>query len=289
MLRAHAQLRFARNAIRIQRICASGPRVRVLRRLHCIWLACSLLLFASAAPAQEYLIGPGDVLRISVFQNPDLSLDARVSEQGTIEYPLIGTAPVGGLALPGAAQVIAERLKAGNFVLNPQVNILLLQAAANQVSVLGQVNHPGRYPIATAGGHLSQMLSTAGGVAPTGADVVSVTGTRDGKPFRREIDIVGLSTGASDDIALAGGDTLFVDRAPEVYIFGQVQRPGQYRLERGMTVIQAVAAAGGLTQYGTTRGIEVRRDENGKTINKKVALDDKLQNHDVVNVKERLF
>jgi|SRR5450631_70188 len=241
---------------------------------------------------QQYLIGPGDILRTSVFKNPDLSLDARVSEAGNLSYPLIGSVQLAGLTLSGAEKKLADLLKEGGFVLNPQVNILVTTALAGLVSVLGEVKTPGRYALEAAGGHLSGMLAVAGGVAPTGADIVIVAGLRGGKPFRREIDIVAMSLGsnATDDILLSGGDTLFVNRAPLFYIYGQVQKPGQVRLERGMTVMQALAAGGGMTGKGTSRGIvRHRRDASGKVKEEGVSLDDDVRDQDVIYVKESLF
>jgi polysaccharide biosynthesis/export protein len=254
-----------------------------------------LLLGASLTPvqaAQEYLLGPGDIIKISVFKNPDLSLDARVSEVGAIGYPLIGSVPLSGLTLPAAERKIAQMLKDGGFVINPQVNILLTQALGNLVSVIGEVNTPGRYSIESAGGHLSGMLAAAGGIAQTGGDFVIVTGTRLNKPFRREVDILAMSTSGNptDDIELNGGDTLFVRRAPLFYIYGQVQKPGQVRLERGMTVMQALAAGGGVTGKGTSRGIvRHRRDAAGKVKEESVSLDDDVHDQDVIYVKESLF
>ena len=259
-------------------------------------LACLILLSGlgtTPARAQHaYLLTPGDILKISVFKNPDLSLDARVSEVGTISYPLIGSVPVSGITLPAAEHKIAQMLKDGGFVLNPQVNILLTQALGNLVSVIGEVNTAGRYSIEAAGGHLAGMLAAAGGIAQTGGDVVIVTGMRDAKPFRREIDIVKmfLTGNTADDIEIYGGDTLFVNRAPMFYIYGQVQKPGQVRLERGMTVIQALAAGGGVTVKGTSRGIvRHRRDANGKVREENVSLDDDVRDQDVIYVKESMF
>jgi polysaccharide export outer membrane protein len=250
-----------------------------------LWLRPSVAL-------EEYLLSPGDILKITVFKNPDLSVDVRVSESGTISYPLIGTVPLSGLTLPGAERKIAQMLKDGGFVLNPQVNILLTQAVGNQVAVLGEVNKPGRYPIEGAGGHLTGMLAVAGGISVNGGDDVVVTGTRGGKPFRREIDVLKLSQSGNvaDDIELAGGDTLFVNRAPQFYIYGQVQRPGGYRLEKGMTVMQALATGGGVTGKGTSRGIVVhRRDANGKVRETTASLDEDVHDQDVIYVKESVF
>jgi polysaccharide export outer membrane protein len=258
-------------------------------------LAAIVLFGAALKPAyalEEYLLTPGDVIKVSVFKNPDLMVDARVSEAGSIGFPLVGSVPVAGLTLPAAERKIAQLLKDGGFVLNPQVNILLTTAVGNQVAVLGQVNRPGRYPIEGAGGNLTGMLAQAGGIATTGADVVIVTGARNGKPFRREIDIVNMSLNGSvaDDIELRGGDTLFVNRSPMFYIYGQVQRPGGYRLEKGMTVMQALADGGGMTGKGTSRGIVLhRRDASGKVKESGTSLDEDVRDQDVIYVKESVF
>jgi len=264
------------------------------------WLALMALLFLGAlslgaGPVRaqpEYLLAPGDILKISVFKNPDLSLDVRVSESGAIGYPLIGSVPLKGLTLPAAELKIAQMLRDGGFVVNPQVNILLTEGFGNLVSVIGEVNKPGRYSTDAAGGHVSGMLAAAGGVAVTGGEMVTVSGLRNGKPFRREVDIVKMATtgNQADDIELFGGDTLYVTRAPMFYIYGQVQKPGQYRLERGMTVIQALATGGGVTGKGTQRGIvRHRRDASGKIKEEGVSMDTDVQDQDVIYVKESLF
>jgi len=264
-------------------------RIKYLVANLLFWVAIPLLT-AQAQP--EYLIGAGDILGVTVFKNPDLSINVRVSSGGTIDFPLVGAVEVSGLTLPGAAHKIEGLLRQGGFVLNPQVNILLVQAVANQVAVLGQVNRPGRYPLETAGARLSDILATAGGIAPTGGDVAIVTGTRDGKEFRREIDVVKMAQdgNSKEDIALAGGDTVFVARAPFFYIYGQVQKPGEYRLERGMTVMQALSAGGGLTGKGSRHGIVIeRRDVHGKVKKIRASLDDDIEKNDVIYVKESLF
>jgi polysaccharide export outer membrane protein len=243
------------------------------------------------AQQQEYLLGAGDILSITVFKNPDLTSTVRVSEAGAIGFPLIGSVHVAGLTLQGAEKKIAQMLKDGGFVLDPQVNVLVTQSVANEVAVLGQVNKPGRYPIEAAGGHLSGVLAAAGGISPTGADIVTVTGVRNGKPFHRDVDTVKMSQdGTDEDIPLAGGDTIFVNRAPQFYIYGQVEHPGEYRLERRMTVMQAISAGGGLTGKGSLHGIVVhRRDAHDKTKDLSAGLSDEIQADDVIYIKERLF
>ena len=266
------------------------------RRLAGLFALYAMALMALAAVPSAaraaYLLGPGDLLKITVFKNADLSLDVRVSDSGSIGYPLIGAVPVKGLTLDAAERKIAKLLQDGGFVVNPQISILLTQGFNDLVSVIGEVNKSGRYSIEAAGGHLSGMLAAAGGISATGGDVVTVSGMRGGKPFRRDVDIVKMSASgnAADDIELYGGDTLFVKRAPLFYIYGQVQKPGQYPLESGMTVMQALATGGGVTGKGTQRGIvHHRRDANGKVKEESVSLDDDVQDMDVIYVKESLF
>lgn len=240
----------------------------------------------------EYRLGAGDVIRINVYQNPDLQLEARVSEAGVISYPLLGSVSIGGLGVTQAEKLIADGLRNGNFVKQPQVSILVVQVRGNQASVLGQVNRPGRFPIESGEMRLTELLATAGGVAVSGADIVTLVGRRNGQPLRRQIDLPTLfrSGAAGDDPVVQNGDTIYVDRAPFVYIYGEVQRPGAMRLERGMTLLQALATGGGLTQRGTEKGIRVhRKDATGRVQVLQPGMDDQVQEGDVVYVRESLF
>ena len=246
---------------------------------------------AVAAPA-EYMLGSGDVLRVLVFQNPDLTLETRVTEAGLVSYPLLGNVRLGGLSVTAAEKTIADGLRNGNFVKSPQVTIVVLQVRGNQASVLGQVNRPGRYPLEVADMRLTDLLALAGGTASSGADLVVVTGTRKGQPFREEIDLHSLfaAGGSAKDLLVLNGDVVWIDRQPLVYIYGEVQRPGPMRLERGMTLMQALATGGGLTQRGTEKGIRVhRKAADGAIKIMQTVLDARMEDGDVVYVRESLF
>ncbi|ANQ85406.1 polysaccharide export protein EpsE [Azoarcus olearius] len=254
-------------------------------------LAASLpALGASPAAQREYVLGAGDVIRISVFQNPDLATESRVSESGAITFPLIGSVEVGGKSVPAAERLIATRLREGGFVQQPQVSILPVVMKGNQVAVLGQVNRPGRYPLETFNLKVSDLLALAGGVAPPGGDTAVLVGFRDGQPIRQEIDIPTLfANGGETDVLLMGGDVLYVDRAPVAYIYGEVQRPGAFRLERNMSVMQGLATGGGPTLRGTVRGLNVHRREGDQLKVFEPGLEEILRPDDVIYVKESLF
>lgn len=247
---------------------------------------------AGAAVSQDYRLGAGDAIGVQVFQNPDLSVDARVSESGVISYPLVGSVQLGGLTIAEAERRIASALRTGGFVRAPQVNITLQQVRGNQVAVLGQVNRPGRFPLETFNTRVSDMLAAAGGVTPTGDDVLILTGTRQGQPFRRVIDIPGLFLNQTPeaDVVVSGGDTLYVNKAPMFYIYGEAQRPGTYRIERDMTVMQALAQGGGPTARGSQNRLKLhRRDADGNVVETTPQLTDLVRPEDVIYVRESIF
>jgi polysaccharide export outer membrane protein len=196
-----------------------------------------------------------------------------------------------GLTIAEAQALLASRLKAGGYVTAPDVNVGILEFRGYQVTVLGHVGKAGRYPLESRNTRLSDILAIAGGVEKDGSDVVVLSGIRDGKPFRREYLVSDMGSGSNeDDPRLAGGDRIFVPPAPIFYITGEVKNPGSYRLERGMTLSQALAASGGLTNKASRSGPTLKR----ATPDKKVQVitpgpDDVILPNDVITVKEGLF
>lgn len=254
-------------------------------------LAILMSVTALAALAADLVLGPGDQLKVSVYGSPDLATEARVSESGKITFPLIGQVALGGLSAAAAEQKIAGLLESGGFVRKPQVNIVVSAVQSQQVSVLGQVNRPGRYPV-DGKRSVMDMLALAGGISAEGGDRVSLIRTRDGKTTREEIDVIQMVRDGelARDYQLAGSDVIYVERAPRFYIYGEVQRPGAFRLERAMTVMQALSAGGGLSPRGTERGLLIkRRDAQGKVQLIPARQDDLVQIDDVVFVKESWF
>jgi polysaccharide biosynthesis/export protein len=238
------------------------------------------LAFAVTGLAQTEKLGAGDALRITVHQQPDLTTDARISERGTVALPLVGEVKVAGLSQVEAAGAIAGSLKQGGFLKNPQVSVAVTAVRSRQVSVLGAVARPGRYPLDDTSSKLADVIAAAGGISAAGADTVTVI--REGK--EQKVALLGRS------YELKGGETIHVERAPVFYIYGEVARAGAYRVEPGMTVMQAIAAGGGITPRGSERRLKLRRaGPDGKLAETDTSLRDAVKADDVIYVKEALF
>jgi len=132
----------------------------------------------------------------------------------------------------------------------------------------------------------------AGGATSAGSDSIVLVSTRNGKPFRKEIDIPSLflDDNRKDDVLVESGDIIYVHRAPMYYIYGEVQRPGSYRVERNMTLMQALAQGGGPTLRGTQKNIKIiRRGTSGKPEEVSLELTAPVNTDDVIYVRESLF
>ena len=237
-------------------------------------------------------IGVGDMVRVTVFRNPDLTTETRVTDQGTISFPLLGDVPVAGMTPSQVSKKIAEKLASGKYVVNPEVAVTMMQVNSRQVSVLGNVNKPGRYPIDNINTRLTDFLAAAGGVAAPGSDLVTVVSLKDGKADKRDVDLSQMFTtgNVEANLQLQPGDTIYVHRAPMVYVYGEVNKAGAYRLEPHMTVMQAIAMGGGLTVRGTQRGLKIhRRGADGKIQQINARPTDEVRTDDVVYVDESLF
>ncbi|WP_092415648.1 polysaccharide export protein EpsE [Collimonas sp. OK307] len=262
-----------------------------MKRIYMCLLAMTLAICAISAMAADTPLGAGDALKISVFGNPDLSLETKVSEAGSITFPLIGDVSIGGLSTADAEKKISGMLTGGGFLRKAEVNIMVTELQSQQVSVLGQVLHPGRYPVAGKRS-VTDMLAMAGGVGPEGGDTATVVRTRNGKTTKQVVNLAQMiqSADMKSNVDLVNGDVIFVDRAPKFYIYGEVQHPGGYKLEHNMTVVQALSIGGGLTPRGTERGIRIkRRDAKGNQVEISADHDETLQADDVVYVKESFF
>jgi polysaccharide export outer membrane protein len=257
--------------------------MRVLIYVLLLALACG-----SAHAAGDYRLGPGDLLKISTFGYNDLATDARVSESGNITFPLIGQVPVEGLSTRDVESLIAEKLQAGSFITRAQVSVLIVEYQSQKVSVMGQVAKPGQFFL-DGTTRVLDLLAKSGGLNDESAADHAVLLRSDGRS--QVIDLEGLFAGdASQNPQVTHGDTINVPRAPRFYIYGEVQKPGAYRLERNMTLSRAISASGGLTARGSERRTVVkRRDAAGQELTASIDGADAIREDDVLFVKESLF
>ncbi|MBL8267467.1 polysaccharide export protein EpsE [Steroidobacter sp.] len=249
---------------------------------------CSMLSSWALAADSDYRLGPGDLLRIGVFGSPELSGEVRVSESGNITYPLIGQVPVAGKS---PAQVEAQLVSAftdGGYLKQAQVSVLVMEYRSQKVSVMGHVTKPGQYSLQSSSRVLDVLAEAGGPVNSEAADVATLM-RKDGS--KAAIDLSALFGGdPTQNHVVGGGDTVYVPKAPQFYVYGEVQKPGMYKLERGMTVSRAISAGGGLTTRGSERRVVIKRkDKDGKEQHYSAKGSDLLQADDVLMVKEGLF
>ncbi len=334
------------------------------------FLALVLSLFSLCSYA-DYTLGAGDYVRVTVYGDADLQRETRVSEGGVLTLPLVGEVKVGGLTTIETEKRIAEQLKKGGFIANPQVSVLVLEFMSKTVSILGGVLKPGRYPV-TRPSDVKDMIAEAGGITPDGSEIITVikgdkraefdlreiitqpsklddtmvtggetiyVGARDvavigqlSRPgkygiqggLRKISDFLAQAGGANDAAGetlfyttnasgsavttelnidqlfkspaseinkeVYPGDVIYVPVAPQIYIYGEVQRPGMYKIDKNMTVMQAIAKAGGLSVRGTQRSVKLhRKNAKGEIDKLKPELSDSLQDEDVLFIEESLL
>lgn len=237
-------------------------------------------------------LGLGDTITLQVYGKPELTTTTYLADDGTVLVPLAGAVKVVGLSPSQAAQKIAAALRSGEFLVNPQVSITLDKGSSQQVSVLGEVGAPGRYPVESRT-TVFDLLALAGGRSVDGASVIYLLHTdAAGNISRTPINLNSLTDIKADlpTVKLEGGDTLLVPRAAQFYVYGEVTTPNQYRLDPGMTVIQALTKAGGITRRGSSSRIEIkRRKPDGTTVAVHPKLTDPVEADDLIRVKESIF
>jgi polysaccharide biosynthesis/export protein len=245
----------------------------------------------SQTAAPEYVLGAGDILHITVFNNPELTTDARVSESGSITFPFVGNLPVVGLSISQAQNALAQKLGDAHIVSQPQVNILPTLLVGSQVTVMGHVNRPGRYPLQTTNTHLSDAVALAGGIDAIGADQLVLIQHSEGKEVRTVIDVPDLlERGSGRDQLVQGGDTIYVPREPVFYVYGEVEHSGSFRLERNMILMQGLALGGFVNGRGSKSRTQVyRQDSAGKLREIDLGLTDPLMPNDVIYVRTRIL
>ena len=255
----------------------------------------------SARQSGNYVIGPQDVLTITVWDQADLSGKFTVEADGSFSFPLIGRIKAGGLTLRELETSLKKRLADGYFK-NPQVSVAIETYRSQRVFVVGEVRNPGTYPL-TGDMTLIEVLARAGSTTisasgeavivrpPTGNTTSGPVLPGQGESDVIKVDIKDLQSGVmSRNVALRDGDTIFVLRAESIYVFGQVKNPGAYALQQKDTsVLQALSLAGGVTDRGSTSRIKIVRIVDGKKVEVKAKLTDIVKPGDTIIVPERFF
>jgi polysaccharide biosynthesis/export protein len=255
------------------------------------WLVLAIASGQASAQAMREVIGSGDTIRITAYRNPDLTTEARLTDDGRVTVPLVGEMKLSGMTPDQAAKRIADRLKSGKYLNDPQITVAIVQARSRQISVLGNVNKPGRYMLDGTSSKISDVIAMAGGLAENASDKIIVQPSGAGKTEPVTVDLSSIIQGdASKNIDVHGGDSIFVPKAAVVYVYGEVTKGGAYRIEPDMTVMQAISLAGGITPRGSERRVQLRRKgADGKWQQSGVKLTDVVSPDDVIYVREGLF
>ncbi len=259
----------------------------------CLLLALLPVLCPPAAPAtgDDYVIGDGDVLRILVYDNPDLSTVSRVSG-GAVVFPLIGAVSLAELSVSQAAARIAKLLADG-YLVNPQVTVFVEEFSSKKAIIMGQVNSPGVYDLNRPTG-LLELISKAGGLSPEAGDKATIKRrlVQDKKEEMLSVNLKRLLEEGDVrlDVRIMDGDSVYVAKAGFFYVNGQVNRPNAYKLEEGATVLQAISLAGGFTNLASKNRVKVIRKADGREqVLERVPMNTLVQAGDVIVVPESFF
>lgn len=245
----------------------------------------------ASTAGNSFTIGAGDTVQLDVLGRPELSARGNVSGDGRVTAALIGAVPIAGLTPVEAADRIAAAYRTGQYLVAPQVTVTLLDYQSQQLTVLGEVHRPGRFALRTRLSVLDA-LALSGGITELGSSMVYLLRPQDGMVTRHELDLDALiEAGAGQQFfELFADDIVVVPKAEVFYIYGEVRNPNSYKLKPGITVIQALSLAGGLTDKGSDRRIDIRRQlPDGELLSESASLNDPLRADDVIYVRERLF
>jgi polysaccharide biosynthesis/export protein len=255
-----------------------------------IVLLCIVAVHGGMLQANEYIVGPGDVINITVYDNDDLATKVMINGDGMIIMPLLGQVEVGGLAVPEVALKIT-RLLADGYLVNPQVNVFVAEYRSKKVVILGQVKNPGLIELSGAISFL-ELLSKAGGLTNEAGDNATVKRSINGSSDVIVIDLISLIERGdiSQNIPIQDGDTVNISKGGMCFVTGEVKSPGTYPCGDGTTVLKIIALSGGFTGKASKSGVRIVRVEGeDKQLLKGVPLDTMLKEDDVIVVPESFF
>jgi polysaccharide biosynthesis/export protein len=250
--------------------------------------------------SSDYVVGAQDLIKITVFDEPTMSGSYRVDTDGSFQYPMLGRVAVGGMRIREVEQMLKTKLEDG-YIKRAQVAVDVEQFRSRSIFVVGEVRTPGKY-LMTAQMSLIEALAAAGSTTATASSEVMILRPRDAGSAQAltpeqvdqssvtRVNLADLQLGRlSQNVTLVEGDTIFVPKAEKFFITGQVRSPGAYTFERGLTVLQAISLAGGLTEKGSSRRIKVVRAVKGKKTQQGIDLADAIQPGDTLVIPQRLL
>jgi polysaccharide biosynthesis/export protein len=273
----------------------------LVRSAACVLVCVPIAAQTGASSPEGYVIGPQDVLQVTVWGHDDLTGRFVVGADGTLNFPFLGRVKAAGLTEAAVEADLTRQLGDG-FIRNPQVTVTVETYRSQQVFVIGEVRQPGAF-VLSGPETLIQVLARAGSTTPAAGSEVLIVRPRDMDavtgPVRPDevspndvvrVDLQKLRSGGLEEtVVLQNGDTVFVPEAETVYVLGQVRNPGRYSLAQGATVLQVLSLAGGATDRGATNRIRITREVNGRRVERGVGLTDPVLPNDTIVVPERFF
>jgi polysaccharide export outer membrane protein len=257
---------------------------------------------AAQPSSAVYQIGPTDALGIKVFGEEALSNTYTVDSDGSITFPLVGRVQVAGKTTREIEEHLTKLLD-GDYLKRPQISVEIATFRSRSIFVLGEVRNPGRYTI-QGPQTLLEVIAHAGSTTPAASDTIivqrykdgiasAVTAAMPGDKSTTEVMRVSLEDlrqgRLNANILLQDSDTIIVPPADRVYVSGFVKQPGSFAIRPGMTVRQAIAEAGGITERGSTRGIKIIRKVNDKEVEIDAEMSDLVRPNDTIRVRQRLI
>jgi polysaccharide export outer membrane protein len=243
--------------------------------------------------SQDYIIGEGDVLKIEIYDHPDLSTTAQVSGDGMIHFPLIGQVGVGRKTVSEISKNISTLLSDG-YIIDPQVSIFILEFRSKKATIIGQVKKPGLYVLSRHTTFL-ELLSNAGGLTEESGDSAILRRKPQFKENKENFITIDLRRliqegDTSLDIEITDNDSIYIMKAGIFYVTGEVKNPSAHKYEEGMTVVKATTLAGGFTDKASDSRIKIIRNVDGKeVVIKNVKMDEPVLPDDVIVIPESFF
>jgi len=260
----------------------------------------ALILFTlspGTSQGQDYVIGENDVLRVTVYDHPDLTSLVRVSANGTIMFPLIGRVSVADLSVDGVEKRLRDLLADG-YIVNPIVSVFIEDYRSRKVTILGEVAKPGLYEL-TGDSTLLEIISKAGGLTPGAGERAVIKralpnakgGETSDESGTIAIDMNRLVEEGDNTLNLSvdDGDSIYIPRAGNFFVTGEVERPGSYKYEEGLTVLKAITTASGFTSKAARGKVRLIRRVDGVDTTVRVNMDDPVRPDDVLDVPTSFF